>query len=36
MELTQVSERARHDLELLKEKTDMENQKAKMAVERQL
>jgi uncharacterized protein YutE (UPF0331/DUF86 family) len=36
LELTQVTERARHDLGLLKEKTDLESQKGKMGLERQL
>lgn len=36
LELTQATERAKHDLEMLREKTDLENHKGKIALERQL
>jgi len=36
LELNQVTERARHELGMLKEKTDLESQKGKMGLERQL
>jgi len=34
LELTQTAERAKHDLEMLREKTDLEHHKAKVALER--
>jgi hypothetical protein len=36
LELTQVTERALHELGLFKEKTDFESQKEKIGLERQL